>query len=800
VGRSREMREIERLLDRAATGAGGVLVITGPAGSGRSALLDAAAESAGRRSFQVLRARAAAPFGRLVWAQLLRDAGAPDAVAERLLAGPDPLDLDDAARSLAGSEPRLILIDDLDDGGPGALEPLAVLAARAATTPTLLVACADSAVGVGGEPRLALFTRDEMAELLGPMTDELVHAIWVASRGRPGAAITLAADLVADQGRGFPDPGPLKSSTRTVSDPIVRVALHTMSVAEFLEVDDAVITLLESAAVRAGDEGTRARVLARLARELLGDASAGPRRRELVDEALGLARHCGDPGILAEVLDAGLHARWDPDAATERLTGATEIVELARAGADPVRERQGLFWRFVALMELGRVAEAESALAAFERAAADAGDRPGLVMARARHAMLAILHGRYGEADRLIAEVAELGDRIGLPDTQRLALTLRAAIATERVADQPILERGVSILLAVARRQPGHYFEATAARIMLRLGRTDEAAAELTRVLSRVLAGSGPRWIAALADLAPVAAAVEDRPAAQRIYDALLPYHGRLVIFGGANMTLGPVDYYLGVLAECLDRPEAIAHLETAVAQSEEIGALPSLAHGLVALADARPSGHDTGPLPARAREIAERLGMTVLLDRLAHPVEEWLLERDGDDWLLAAGPERARLRDSRGLHYLRALLRAPRSEIRALDLVADGTGLVVSDTGPLLDAPAVASYRARLAELDADLDAADRAGDTGKADQTERERQALLGELRRSTGLQGRPRLNSAEAERARVNVTRTLRTAIDRVEAAAPRVGAHLRASIRTGHACRYDPAPDGPPRWHT
>jgi hypothetical protein len=53
-------------------------------------------------------------------------------------------------------------------------------------------------------------------------------------------------------------------------------------------------------------------------------------------------------------------------------------------------------------------------------------------------------------------------------------------------------------------------------------------------------------------------------------------------------------------------------------------------------------------------------------------------------------------------------------------------------------------------------------------------------------------------EAERARVNVTRTLRATIERVAAAAPRAGAHLRASIRTGGHCRYDPAPGGPSRW--
>jgi hypothetical protein len=44
---------------------------------------------------------------------------------------------------------------------------------------------------------------------------------------------------------------------------------------------------------------------------------------------------------------------------------------------------------------------------------------------------------------------------------------------------------------------------------------------------------------------------------------------------------------------------------------------------------------------------------MTVLLERIGAPASEWSLVRDGADWLLTAGEERARLRDGRGVHYL---------------------------------------------------------------------------------------------------------------------------------------------------
>lgn len=210
--------------------------------------------------------------------------------------------------------------------------------------------------------------------------------------------------------------------------------------------------------------------------------------------------------------------------------------------------------------------------------------------------------------------------------------------------------------------------------------------------------------------------------------------------------------------------------------------ALP-LAHELASLPeDVDPVVH----LALRATSTARFLDVDANLVRLL------------EVWVLDAGGEHARLRDSRGLHYLRALLTAPGKDIRALDLVAGGAGLPGSGVGPALDATARDAYRARVADLTERLDAADRAGDRLAAERAEAERQALLTELRRAAGLGGRDRVVAPEAERARVNVTRTLRATIERVAAAAPRAASHLRASIRTGGACRYDPAPGGPSRW--
>jgi tetratricopeptide (TPR) repeat protein len=791
VGRRREIAEVERLLDRAAGGQGGVVAITGPSGSGRSELALASAREGARRGFEVLRAAAVrTTSGPLVWAQLLADAGAPQDLALRLLGGAGPLDLDTVARALVSGGRRLLVIDDIDHGGPQALQVLPAVAARAAASSTAVVVTSVLPVGLGTEMRLSGLSQQELAAMLPDVEPGVCYGVWLASGGLPGAARSLAGGLTGSGGD---------------LDPLVHLALTAPSQAEFLDVDTGLVRLLEMAVPRAPDSTTRARLLARLAHELLGDSSAGPRRRALADESLKLARDCGEPGVLAEVLDARLHALWDPAGAEDRLAAAAEIIDLARAAGDRSRERHGMFWRFVALMELARVSEAEPALAAFEHAARAAGDGHAVVMATARHAMLASLRGRFYDAARLAEEVAAEGRRVGLPDTERLVGSLLGEIAFYRgPAGAPAT---VDQLRALARRLPGHYIEATVAAWLALTGRVGDAQAEMARVLPAVLAGSGPRQLSAAAMLAFVAAQAGDASAAAQLREALLPYRGRLVVAGGAVGCMGPVSLFLGLLATQLGLlDEAVKSLDEATSFAERAGALPIYALCLEAAAralDVRGAAGDrekASACRAQAQGIADLLGEPGLLGRLAPATGHWALRRDGQDWLLEAGPERARLRDSRGLHYLRPLLASPGSEIPALDLAAGGPGLIASDPAPPLDATAREAYRRRIRELDSELAAADRAGDRAAAELAVTERQALVAELRRATGLAGRPRRATADAERARVNVTRTIRAAIDRITLAAPVAGTHLQSSIRTGTLCRYQPAPGGPASWRT
>ena len=95
-------------------------------------------------------------------------------------------------------------------------------------------------------------------------------------------------------------------------------------------------------------------------------------------------------------------------------------------------------------------------------------------------------------------------------------------------------------------------------------------------------------FLGAAATLAFVATQTGDASASARLRQALLPYQGRLAIFSGAVMCMGPVSFFLGLLATQLGLPEeAVSCLDEATAFAEKTGALPILVLCLQAAAGA---------------------------------------------------------------------------------------------------------------------------------------------------------------------------------------------------------------------
>ena len=168
-------------------------------------------------------------------------------------------------------------------------------------------------------------------------------------------------------------------------------------------------------------------------------------------------------------------------------------------------------------------------------------------------------------------------------------------------------------------------------------------------------------------------------------------------------------------------------------------------------------------------------------------------------------------------MRLLALLLAHPNREIHSLDLVAivDGTlpagGPARSDeqetgrfgvqggAGPRLDATAKAAYRARIGKLEAQLAEAERLTDAARADRVRAELEFVKRELGSAVGMGGRDRTQSgSHAERARVNVTRAIRSTLKRIAGYDARLGRELETAIRTGTFCAYEPDPLRPLRW--
>jgi hypothetical protein len=167
--------------------------------------------------------------------------------------------------------------------------------------------------------------------------------------------------------------------------------------------------------------------------------------------------------------------------------------------------------------------------------------------------------------------------------------------------------------------------------------------------------------------------------------------------------------------------------------------------------------------------------------------------QRDGAVWQITYRGKTIRMPDAKGLRDIATLLARPGEPVSATRLAGR---VAPGGADPVLDDTARAVYKARLAELDEDIDDATVGNDLERAARAAAERDALIGELTRALGLGGRSRRLGDDAERARKAVTARIGHAIDRLQHYHPDLAAHLRAAIRTGATCAYQP--DQPVDW--
>jgi hypothetical protein len=553
---------------------------------------------------------------------------------------------------------------------------------------------------------------------------------------------------------------------------MAEAALSLPSIQQFGEHPGQIPALIHEAYAAAADPSMRARLAAALARAWAygGDA---PRGVPFAANAVSIAEQTGNPEVLADALDAALVSRWGPDDFTERLQLSMRLADAAAHVTATEARLSAHLWRLTTAWECLDVTAIQRQLRALDILADETASPRAAFFAAARRAMFALVTDDLDAADRLIARTAELGATTAEPDVKAVTHSL-AATRAQRANDTEALRREAAAYEAHGTLEGIPSVSAQGALLWLHAGEPDRALA-----LSQQIAGAGldslPRdvfFLLTVAFLAEIAAELKAVRMAADGARLLEPYAGRAVLNAGA-MFHGVVDDYLFRAHSSQGRADAGGWRHSAVSCYERIG----------------------------ARWWRDRLAWSSGGAPHEHAVTVHFHQNDAG-WLIGRDGATVVLPDVKGLHYIRCLLQRPGLEVEAAELAAAAgghPGVTISQAdADVIDTQALRAYRARLAEIDAELNEAESWADEARSSRLRLEREALLAEIGAAAGLGGRRRQFSSAEERARIAVRKAIVSALNRIEQHDNSLARQLRDSLRTGSACRYDPDPSRPVVW--
>ncbi|MEO6579515.1 MAG: AAA family ATPase [Candidatus Limnocylindria bacterium] len=586
------------------------------------------------------------------------------------------------------------------------------------------------------------------------------------------------------------------------------------------------IPLLRDALVMLGgsDDQLRVRLLARLASAWRSNPEQRAQCDALSRQAVELARSLDDGATLSYALAGRFWGVWWPDNPGERFTLAQEMSEVAASVGDGERLIDAHLMLWLSVTELADMSAARREVEEMRRLVVDL-RQPGHVwLGIAPRALMALMEGDFSAAERLIEEETDPGSHFTLARDNVSAQRFHRFLLRREQGRLAEEEADVRASVDEFTWYPLH--RCSLACLLVELGRTAEAQAALDELARGDFAALYPdnEWLLGVSLAADATARLGDHAAAESLYPQLAPHAGRHAI-GHAEGSVGAVDRYLGLLAATLDRlDDATRHLEDAVHINERMGARPWTAHSRHDLAsvlrrrDAPGDRARAAELDSVALATARDLRMTVLESRIgsddALPFAQLssttgVFRREGEYWTIAFDGDALRMKDSKGLGYLSRLLERPGQELHALDLVTPGASRKMAgayelsvpaddDAGAILDDAAKAAYRQRVDELRSEQAQAEEWNDDERASAARAELDALTAELAAAVGIGGRDRKAASSTERARISVTRAIRSAMERLAAQSPSFGGHLEATVRTGTYCSYTPDPRVPIVW--
>ena len=601
-------------------------------------------------------------------------------------------------------------------------------------------------------------------------------------------------------------------------------------------------SLLESAdaLLPPEDSALRVRLLSRLAILLYWvDLEASERRAQ---DALAMSRRIGDPAIIGHALSRARFALWRPDNADQLRSLSLEGLETAQQLGDPKLVVLGYMWRVIDELEHGRFDLAETVLARFRDVVETRPFPLGRWMYLTAESSTAWCRGRLPSAESGFGEALGIGQETGSEEPMRVFTAQQAMLALQKASPPDLIAATLPEVADGAMREAPSW-RAGLAILYASIGQEDLALGEIEALVEEDFAALPYDflYVPSLCLLAEAAARVGAALPGRRIHDALQPFHDRFVVVGFATTVLGPASIYLGRAAEAAgDLAAAREHWQHAERVAAELHTpfFGDLAREFAAsvvlrqphadptdacrLLNQVPERFDKVGAPGRA-EAARTLmhGATAACAALGRP---WTphgptpgsFQSSGHGWNVCWKNEQRQLKASKGLRAIAYLLDRPdqpvpaaeladavndrKSESRTASWLGEATGPqftleargVEGDLGPALDHQARQDYLTRIREIESTLDEDDGADD-GAAESLREERSFLLKELSRAVGLGGRDRQIGSPNERARINLTRTIKKAIQDLERVLPELGEHLAKCIATGSACTYQPAAD-------
>jgi hypothetical protein len=348
---------------------------------------------------------------------------------------------------------------------------------------------------------------------------------------------------------------------------------------------DPVVELLEEAlgALPAEDSLLRCRALAAMALEL--HFTAQRTRGVAVSAAsIAMARRLGDDEALAFALACGHTATSDLDHVHARLDNSTELIEVGQRAGNPELALVGHVHRASDLLQLARVDEARQETVTCVAMVEELGQPMQRYFVIWLESTMAMLEGRFADAERLSGEALTIALDADHPDALVVFGTQAAVLGWQRGDTSNLVEPARKLLDELPDLSA---WPAAVALIEAVAGRLPEASSLLDRAVSNLDAlAFGAIWTPAMVSLSEVCRILDAPGPAALLYERLEPYASMLCLVSLNLSEMGPVSRALGVLATIMGEfASADRHFGDALATSERIGAPPHAARTRVDLA-----------------------------------------------------------------------------------------------------------------------------------------------------------------------------------------------------------------------